>query len=465
MATIIEPERRAAPATAGLSYWLSTKFLNVPLAMRPASARQLRSAIEARAFDGDAANLAVLGSKFVGSYDRRSAFRVTDDGIALVPVSGILLDRGEWLGDFGGFATTYEGLTEQVRRLAKDPAVSAVVLDIDSPGGMVSGLYDLTNELHELRKAKRVFALAANMADSAAYAIACVAHEVHVTRTGEVGSIGVVTIHQSYGRALDASGVDTTMIYSGDHKVDGNPFQQLSHGARAEMAATGDELYLQFVKHVAKARGLSEEAVRATQARTFLGRKAVDQGLADSVKSVDELLTHIRNGPAGRGKTKGARTVTEQTAPTASRPDFEAAITAAVTSIAASLKPQPPATPEAQVERPAGLSTPAAETTDQGARVFAILECAEAATRPQLARALAKEGLSLEAATRILAAAPAESDSEPAEQALGNALERRMAAKGNSGGIQPESPEAGKRKSLAEVCKDRHEARKAKSIR
>ena len=279
MAHIIEPDHRAHAARGpGLSYQLGAKLLGQPLAMRMAAANRLKAAIEAREFDSSV-QVALPGlSKFAGTVDQRSRFRVTDDGVAIVPVGGLLIDRGGWLGDLGGFATSYEGLEEQIRRIEKDSAIKSVVLDIDSPGGMVAGIFDVCGLLTRLKKSRKVYALAANMADSAAYAIACVAHEVHVTRTGEVGSIGVIQYHQSYARALDASGIDTTIIFEGERKPDGNPFQQLSHGARSDMAADSADIYQQFVRHVAKARGLEEDRVRGTQARTYRGQKAVEAG-------------------------------------------------------------------------------------------------------------------------------------------------------------------------------------------
>lgn len=414
MAEIITSGRATSVGGPGLSYLLGAKFLGVPLAMSRMQAQKLRAAIEARAFDSDV-SAGVFASKFAGSYDQRSRFRVTDDGVAVVAIQGVLIDRGAFLGDFYGMMTSYEGLAEQFQRLAKDSAIKSVVLDIDSPGGMVAGLYDLTAELEKLTKVKKVCALAANMADSAAYAIACVADEVYVTRTGEAGSIGVVMLHQSYARALDAMGVDTTIIAAGEHKADGNPFQALSHGARSEMAAGIDEAYQQFVAHVAKHRGLDEAAVIATQARTYSGSQAVAAGLADGVKSFEELLESIRKGSSKaapkravkgvRGSAiKGGGPVSARTHEPDEGLDYDAVITAAMASLAASqaaaAKPtvkQPDAlaidvavTSAAPASAaPAAAAAPAAQ--DARARIKSILGSAHAKDRPGLAQHIALE--------------------------------------------------------------------------
>ncbi|MCK9911713.1 S49 family peptidase, partial [Microbacteriaceae bacterium K1510] len=88
-----------------------------------------------------------------------------------------------------------------------------------------AGMLDLVAEMGDLKKKKKVYAVAANMAASAAYAIGCTAHELYVSRQGMAGSIGVIAMHTSFARMLDQAGVDTTIIFAGDHKADGNAYQ------------------------------------------------------------------------------------------------------------------------------------------------------------------------------------------------------------------------------------------------
>ncbi len=309
MTHIESPQNASRRATSAISYALGAKLFGVPLAMPARHGEVLRTALEQRSFDPAGH---ITGSKFVGSQDMRSRFRVTDDGIALVTVQGLLVDRGAFLGDLYGMVTSYEGLAEQFQRLAKDPAIKAVVLDIDSPGGMVAGIYDLTEELKKLKREKPVTALAANMAVSAAYAIACCADEVFVTRTGEVGGIGVIMVHRSVARALDQMGVDTTIICEPANKAAGHPSQQLTHGARAEIASHIGDAYREFVRHVAKHRRMSESAVEALGARAYVGQTASPARLVDGVASVSELLAHIRkrmkaSGPGPRSDASGGR--------------------------------------------------------------------------------------------------------------------------------------------------------------
>lgn len=450
MARIVETERPSYAAGPGLSYQLGAKLHNQPLAMEVGAYWHLKAAIDEKAFDSALPMGSPVASKFVGTLDTKSKFRVTDDGVAIVAIQGTLFDRGAFLGDLGGWATSYEGLSEQLRRLSDDPAITSIVLDIDSPGGMVSGLYDLTAQLGKLKK-KKVYALAANMADSAAYAIACCADEVFVTRNGEIGSIGVVSMHQSYERMLNQSGIDTTFIYYGDHKIDGTPYQGLSPGAKAQRRERVDMLGWQFCEHVAKQRGLEPEAVKAMQALTFMGEDAVKAGLADGVKSIDEVLDHIRNGKStGRGKSKGGRTVSERNA-AAERPEFD------YTALAGSIATAMAANGKAAAAAPAVIDAAAAPKTEdvlkaERERYDGILSSAHAKDRQNLARALAKQGMTLAAAEEILKAAGVET---AASATVGDALAVAMRNKANSAGVSPDAAaaDAGKKPSMAEITR------------
>lgn len=451
MAEIIMPERHRRSGGPGLSYWLGTKFGSEPLLMHPNAAMRLQAAIGNKAFDSEVSvDVGLPGaSKFAGARVASGGYRVTEDGIAIVPIQGVLMDRGDWLGDLGGWATSYEGLAEQFRKLKKDDAVKAVILDIDSGGGMVSGLFDLVgDELAALKKAKKVYAIAANMAASAAYAIGCAADEFYVTRDGIAGSIGVIVTHTSWEGMLSQAGIEPTIIHAGRHKADGNPYQSLTHGARHEMTARCDQIYDEFVRHVAKHRSIEEAAVRETEARTYSGPQAVSAKLADGVKGFTDLLDHVRNGSTssarGSSKPKGGR-MSGTTDPAAARPDYDQIIAAAMATLAANRSDAPTqaaATPAAQTPVASAVAeTPApapAAAVNDGDRIFAILECDEAKKRPQLAKELAKRpSLSLDDAKAILAAAPEEGAASA--PALETAFERRMGEGAGSAHLKPDA--------------------------
>lgn len=217
----------------------------------------------------------------------KAAYRpyVVRDGILQIPVKGVLLNDFPWAA---GYATGYLYIRRAAERGMADPGVKGVALICDTPGGMVAGNFDLVDKLHAMRGAKPIRAFAHEHAYSAGYSIASAADKIVVSRTGGVGSIGVVTGHVDRSKALANAGLKVTFIFAGEHKVDGNSSEPLSADAKARLQARIDALYAVFVSTVARNRGLSEDAVRATKALTFTAAEAITHKLADAIGSLED---------------------------------------------------------------------------------------------------------------------------------------------------------------------------------
>jgi signal peptide peptidase SppA len=308
--------------------------------------RQAEASIEAMPPEARAAMLGPSASRFVGEGVERDTsgravaglpYKRTSDGIGIVTVTGSLINRGAWVGSSSG-ETSYEGIKFQVASAVNDPKVRSILLDIESPGGEAVGAFEAADAIRAAAKEKPVTAVVNGMAASAAYALASAATKIVTTSTGMAGSIGVVMMHADYSRFLDAEGVTPTLIFAGAHKVDGNPFEPLSESVRADLQAEVDNFYLLFVKTVSSGRkGLSPSAIRDTEARTFLGKEAVDRGLADSVGTFESTLSDISRGLARITSipTKGAKMDHTEGAPAAtagiSLSDHQAAVAKAKT--------------------------------------------------------------------------------------------------------------------------------------
>tara|TARA_R110002074_G_scaffold253081_2_gene425075 strand:- start:19560 stop:20462 length:903 start_codon:yes stop_codon:yes gene_type:complete len=223
------------------------------------------------------------------SEHRPYAFR---DGVAIIGVRGYLMDDYPWIGD--RWATGYDGLRFQADEAFADPDVKGVVLDIKSYGGYVAACFDLCDHLHALKVStgKPVAAILSEYAYSAAYAIASIADSISVPRTGGVGSIGVICEHWNMAGALEKWGEEVTVVTSGAHKGDGNPYGPLPDSVRADLQADLDATRLLFAETVVRGRvaagvTLTVEDVLATEARSYDGplmtAKAVELGLADAV--------------------------------------------------------------------------------------------------------------------------------------------------------------------------------------
>lgn len=222
--------------------------------------------------------------------DWRSDYQpyVVRDGILQIPVRGVLLHNFPW--QLGSWATGYQYVWEAYKRGLSDGNVRAVALTIHSPGGEVAGNFDLVDRMYERRGEKPLRAFAHEYAYSAAYSIASVADHIAMSRTGGVGSIGVVTSHVDVSKMMDDFGWKVTFIFSGKHKVDGNPYEPLPDGVKAKIQARVDDLRQTFASTVARNRGMDVEAVLATEADIYYATEAQSIGLADSVGSFEDAV-------------------------------------------------------------------------------------------------------------------------------------------------------------------------------
>ncbi|MCL4713186.1 MAG: S49 family peptidase [Pseudorhodoplanes sp.] len=219
---------------------------------------------------------------------------ITVERIAVVSVIGTLVSRSGYLAAASGLVS-YADIGDAIAAAMDDPSVRGVILDIDSPGGEVGGLFDLVKQIGAIKagNGKPLWAVANESALSAAYAVASTADRLYVTRTGEAGSIGVVAVHVDESGADAKAGLAWTFVFAGERKVDANGHEPLSERARATIQADVDCLYTELCGLVASNRGLTVEAVRATDAAIYRGELAIRAGLADRVGTLDLAIAEM----------------------------------------------------------------------------------------------------------------------------------------------------------------------------
>jgi signal peptide peptidase SppA len=233
---------------------------------------------------------------------RQASTAQSSGGIAVLPLYGIVTQRGNMVDDVSGPGTTStQQFSASLRQLLADETVGQILIDIDSPGGSVYGVAELADEIQSARAQKPVVAIANSLAASAAYWIGCSAGEVYVTPGGEVGSIGVWQAHQDYSKALDDAGVKTTLISAGKYKVEGNPYSPLDDEAQSFMQSRVDDYYAAFTKAVARGQG-----------RVLGADAALAQNMVDGVATFDEVIKKMRRAakpsvPQGASRLKQAR--------------------------------------------------------------------------------------------------------------------------------------------------------------
>ena len=213
-------------------------------------------------------------------------------GVAIIPVQGTLVHKASWLDAACGMRG-YNAIRAEFDAAMKDPEVRAVCFAVDSPGGEVSGCFDLVDAIYGARGVKPMWAILDDSAYSAAYAIASAADRIVVPRTGGTGSVGVIAMHAERSKSLKKEGVAITIFQYGDRKADGNEFNPLSAEATAAFQADVDSMGDLFVQTVARNRNLSSAQVRNTQAGTYLGAAGVQVGFADAVQAPDEAFRSL----------------------------------------------------------------------------------------------------------------------------------------------------------------------------
>lgn len=206
---------------------------------------------------------------------------------AILQLYGILTPKRTF---FTG--TAMNTFTSWLETAIYSPAVSKIILDIDSPGGSVYGIAEAAALIRRGRALKPIYAVANPMAASAAYWIASAATRFYATPSGDVGSIGVYALHENLAGALDQMGIEVSMISAGRYKTEGNPFEPLGDEARAEIQRGVDDTYQNFLSDVARGRGVSAATVRNTygQGRMVETPRAKQIGMIDAVGELNQVI-------------------------------------------------------------------------------------------------------------------------------------------------------------------------------
>lgn len=211
--------------------------------------------------------------------------------VAVLPLQGVLLQHPGIHGAFGPVTFT-EWWGETFMQLMGDPEIAAVVIDADTPGGIVYGTQELADLIRSARGQKPILTSVNSLMASAGLWIGTAADDVFVTPSGDIGSHGVYSMHADFSKALEEMGVDVTFIHAGKYKVEGNPFEPLSDEAREEMQRSVDESYAAFTAGLVANLGVDEKKVLADfgQGRVLSAERAVEVGMAHGIATLEEVI-------------------------------------------------------------------------------------------------------------------------------------------------------------------------------
>ncbi len=265
------------------------RVFGAPLLIEPRKAEIIARAVMERIAIGASIEFAPVRAS-VDAADRerlaRKPYDVTADGVALIDVSGTLVHKSMTASPPSGFST-YAEIEAHLMDAATDPAIRAIALDVDSPGGEASdSAFALADNVRAAASIKPVWAIADEMMASAAYLVSSGASRIVMPPTGMVGSVGVIAMHVDKSAFNEKQGVKVTIVRAGARKADGNPHEPLSEAALAQMQTAVAGLYDRFVAAVSANRRLAAARVRGTEAAVFeTGAEAMSAGLVDAVQT------------------------------------------------------------------------------------------------------------------------------------------------------------------------------------
>ncbi len=229
--------------------------------------------------------------------------RPLDGRVALLRLHGVISQRMNMMSQVSGGVST-EQFTKAFRSAVVDQEITAIVIDVDSPGGSTPGVAELAEEIKSARGIKPIIAVSNSMMASAAYWIASAADKIVASPGSMLGSIGVFTMHSDLTGQDEKLGVKRTVVSAGRFKVASLDGETLAPEGKAELQALVDETFENFIMAVAENRATTAAHVESGfgQGKILAARDAVAEGLADEIGTLEDVLREFQVGAASRAR-------------------------------------------------------------------------------------------------------------------------------------------------------------------
>jgi len=232
---------------------------------------------------------APLKEKIISGYGR--------DKILLMEVAGVILEGPQRLLGLTRGVTSPSRIKEELDKAAKDDAIKAVVLKINSPGGTVSAADVILHEIKAFKAAKGVPVVVClqGLAASGGYYVAQAGDTIIAYPTCITGSIGVIAMKFNLRGLMDKVGLDDDVVKSGQWKDFWSPFRPATPQEKEMMQQIIADFYRTFVDVVAGGRRLSLQKTReVADGRIFTASQARDLGLVEQLGYLDDALESAR---------------------------------------------------------------------------------------------------------------------------------------------------------------------------
>jgi len=185
-------------------------------------------------------------------------------------------------------------IASKLREVSENSLIQGVILWIDSPGGTVAAVTQITYEVERLKSVKPVVAYTGGISASGGYYIMSVCDSIVVRPDAEIGSIGVIYVHVDASGYYSQFGFDITVFKTGIHKDAGADWRALDDEERQYITDSVYDSFYRFVYTVARGRNLTTEFVEDhADGMTWLGEEAVQLRFADVLGNIDDAVREI----------------------------------------------------------------------------------------------------------------------------------------------------------------------------
>ena len=214
-----------------------------------------------------------------------------EGNIGIINVYGVIAQRMNMMMEFSG-GTSTDALGVKFRAMLSDDSIKAIILNMDTPGGSVSGVPELAQEIFDSRGKKPIIAQINSLSASGGYYIAVAADEIVSTPSGRGGSIGVYTIHEDMTNFFEQEGIKHTIIRAGENKIRNNPYEPLSDDLKEELQQSVDRIKENFVDFVAQGRNKSKKYVLDNfgDGKVFDAPQMLEKGMIDRISTLTQTM-------------------------------------------------------------------------------------------------------------------------------------------------------------------------------
>lgn len=227
--------------------------------------------------------------------------------VAVIAMHGpVLTGIPDWLREYVTVCDPYQ-IAAAVKAAADDKDVSGIVLDINSPGGVVEGVDLAAEAVRDATAQKPVIACVRDMMASAAFWIGCGATTIITGRTSMVGSIGTFMRWTDWSGAFEQAGMQVQVYRSGDLKAPGQAGEAKNKFVDQTYSTLVEDTNAVFLRGVSLGRGLSVKQVedRWASGRVWVGEQAIAAGVADQLGTLQDAIT-LALGPKPSSGSRAA---------------------------------------------------------------------------------------------------------------------------------------------------------------